>query len=104
MPNEVIAPTGPPALVSSSPRVFRPSGPRLPPNLLTIQDLEGILGGAGDVLVDHERAAFLPPGIVLGDQVGDHLGMLGGDVGGLTIVHGEIEELPVGQGRLDVGR
>ena len=41
---------------------------------------------------------------MLGDQVGDNLGMLGGDVSGLTIVDGKIEELPVrlcnGRGRL----
>ena len=41
---------------------------------------------------------------MLGDKVGDDFGMLGGDVGGLTVVDREIKELPVwlrdGRGRL----
>ena len=32
---------------------------------------------------------------MLGDEIGDDFWMLGGDVGGLTIVGGKIEELPV---------
>ena len=32
---------------------------------------------------------------MLGDEFGDDLGILRGDVGGLTVVGAEIEELPV---------
>jgi hypothetical protein len=72
-------------------RINRSTYVGLLPRLLPIENLKGILGRAWDILVDHERAAFLPPSIMLGDELSDNGRVLCGDVGGLAIIGAEIE-------------
>ena len=71
-------------------------GNSLPAKLLLIQLLERVLGGERGFFVHEQRLHAVPPLVVGGGELFHDVGIRGGEVGLLTGIGLEVEELPGG--------